>query len=125
MAQLLKGGPVAAAMTERLTARAERLKGTGVMPVLCVLRLGERPGDLVYARSAMKRCAKVGIGVREIVLPGNCPRERLLETIEQVNRDDAVHGLLMMRPLPVREDEDAARALVPPPTSWFPVRFRG
>ena len=83
-------------------------------PTLCILRLGERPGDLVYERSAMKRCGKVGIDVREIVLPEGCTRERLLETIEQVNRDGAIHGLLMMRPLPVREDEDAARALLAP-----------
>lgn len=114
MAQLMKGAPVAAAMTEQMAARTERLKQAGVMPTLCILRLGERPGDLVYESSAMKRCGKVGIDVREIVLPEGCTRERLLETIEQVNRDGAIHGLLMMRPLPVREDEDAARALLAP-----------
>ena len=114
MAQLMKGAPVAAAMTEQMVARTERLKQAGVTPTLCILRLGERPGDLVYERSAMKRCGKVGIDVREIVLPEGCTRERLLETIEQVNRDGAIHGLLMMRPLPVREDEDAARALLAP-----------
>ena len=114
MAQLMKGAPVAAAMTEQMAARTERLKQAGVTPTLCILRLGERPGDLVYERSAMKRCGKVGIDVREIVLPEGCTRERLLETIEQVNRDGAIHGLLMMRPLPVREDEDAARALLAP-----------
>lgn len=114
MAQLMKGAPVAAAMTEQMAARTERLKQAGVTPTLCIQRLGERPGDLVYERSAMKRCGKVGIDVREIVLPEGCTRERLLETIEQVNRDGAIHGLLMMRPLPVREDEDAARALLAP-----------
>ena len=114
MAQLMKGAPVAAVMTEQMAARTERLKQAGVTPTLCILRLGERPGDLVYERSAMKRCGKVGIDVREIVLPEGCTRERLLETIEQVNRDGAIHGLLMMRPLPVREDEDAARALLAP-----------
>ena len=114
MAQLMKGAPVAAAMTEQMAARTERLKQAGMTPTLCILRLGERPGDLVYERSAMKRCGKVGIDVREIVLPEGCTRERLLETIEQVNRDGAIHGLLMMRPLPVREDEDAARALLAP-----------
>ena len=105
---------MAAAMTEQMVARTERLKQAGVTPTLCILRLGERPGDLVYERSAMKRCGKVGIDVREIVLPEGCTCERLLETIEQVNRDGAIHGLLMMRPLPVREDEDAARALLAP-----------
>ena len=65
MAQLMKGAPVAAAMTEQMVARTERLKQAGVTPTLCILRLGERPGDLVYERSAMKRCGKVGIDVRE------------------------------------------------------------
>ena len=115
MAELLmKGAPVAAAMTEKLALRAQGLKQAGVTPTLCILQLGERADDLVYKRSAMKRCDKVGIRVQEIVLPESCPREKLLESIEQVNRDDAVHGLLMMRPLPVREDEDAARAMLAP-----------
>ena len=46
MAELLKGAPVARALTERLSARADALKAAGVTPRLAVIRVGERPDDL-------------------------------------------------------------------------------
>lgn len=114
MAVLLKGAPVAAAMTEALIARRQVLEGRGVVPTLCILRVGDRPGDVVYQRSAVKRCEKVGIAVEEVALPQDCGREELLDAIRRVNEDDSIHGLLLMRPLPRREDEEAARALLRP-----------
>ena len=103
MATLLKGAPVAAAMTEELTARTQKLIQAGVTPTLCILRVGDRPGDVLYQRNAVKRCEKIGIEVRQVVLPQDCGRE-----------DPAVHGLLLMRPLPDREMEKAAQALLAP-----------
>ena len=61
MAELLKGAPVARALTERLSARADALKAAGVTPRLAVIRAGERPDDLSYERGLLKRCEKVGI----------------------------------------------------------------
>ena len=61
MAELLKGAPVARALTERLSARADALKAAGVTPRLAVIRVGERPDDLSYERALLKRCEKVGI----------------------------------------------------------------
>ncbi|MCH4230695.1 MAG: bifunctional 5,10-methylene-tetrahydrofolate dehydrogenase/5,10-methylene-tetrahydrofolate cyclohydrolase, partial [Atopobiaceae bacterium] len=63
MAELLKGAPVAAALTERLMLRAAALKAEGVVPKLAIVRVGERPDDLSYERGACKRCEKVGIEV--------------------------------------------------------------
>lgn len=114
MATLLKGAPVAAAMTEDLTARTQKLVQAGVTPTLCILRVGDQPGDMVYQRNAVKRCEKIGIAVRQTVLPQNCGREELLDAIRQVNDDPAIHGLLLMRPLPDKETEEAARALLAP-----------
>lgn len=114
MATLLKGAPVAASMTEELTARTQKLIQAGVTPVLCILRVGDRPGDVVYQRNAVKRCEKIGIEVRQVVLPQDCGRAELLNVIRQVNEDPAVHGLLLMRPLPDREMEKAAQALLAP-----------
>ena len=61
MAELLKGAPVARALTERLSARADALEAAGVTPRLAVIRVGERPDDLSYERGLLKRCEKVGI----------------------------------------------------------------
>ena len=64
MAEILKGAPVAAALTERLTARAEALKARGIFPSLAIVRLGENESDVAYERGAIKRCEKIGISVR-------------------------------------------------------------
>ena len=114
MAVLLKGQPVAKALTERLIKRVEVLKGKGVTPTLAIVRVGERDDDLSYERGAVKRCNAVGIDVRKFVLPADCSQEDLMETIAQVNADASIHGCLMFRPLPKTLDEAAACAALDP-----------
>lgn len=114
MAELLKGAPVARAITEDLALRAEALRRRGIVPTLAILRVGEREDDLSYERGALKRCDKVGIEARRIVLPADCCQEALEDAIRALNADEGVHGVLMFRPLPARLDERAAAALLDP-----------
>ena len=110
MAQILRGAPVAAELTEELASRVEALREGGVMPTLAIVRVGERPDDLSYERGACKRAEKVGVAVKRFVLPEDCSQEELLTTIDAVNKDDSIHGCLMFRPLPPTLDEVAACA---------------
>lgn len=114
MAQLLKGAPAAAALTEALAQRSEALQGKGVTPALAILRVGERPDDLSYETGAAKRCEKAGIAVRRVSLPASCTRDDLLSAIQSINADPAVHGCLMLRPLPDPEAEWSACRLLDP-----------
>lgn len=114
MAQIWKGVPVAAALSQQLTERTARLKAAGVVPTLAILRVGQRPDDISYETGAIKRCQQIGVQVRQFLLPAQCQREKLLDTIEQINTDTTIHGCLMFRPLPDRDAESAARALLSP-----------
>lgn len=114
MAEILKGAPVAAALSEELIARAEKLKQAGTVPTLAILRLGERPDDVSYETGAMKRCDKIGVAVKHFLLPEDCTKERLLDTIREINADGSIHGCLMFRPLPDKDMEAAACALLAP-----------
>lgn len=114
MAELWKGAPVAAALTERLIPRAQALAEKGVTPTLAIVRVGERPEDLSYERGALKRCEKVGIAVRQYLLTSEATQADLMEVIEDINRDDSIHGCLMFRPLPKHMDEAAACAALSP-----------
>ena len=114
MAQLLKGLPAANALTEVLAERVAALNEKNITPTLAILRVGQRPDDISYETGAMKRCAKVGIAVRQFLLPEDCTREALLDTIRSINADPAIHGCLMFRPLPDREMEEAACRLLAP-----------
>ena len=105
MAEILKGAPVAAALTEQLAARAEALRSRGTVPTLAIVRVGERPDDVAYERGAMKRCEKIGIAVRQYRLPADAKQDELLRVIDEINRDEGIHGCLMFRPLPRQFDE--------------------
>ncbi|MDO4960640.1 MAG: bifunctional 5,10-methylenetetrahydrofolate dehydrogenase/5,10-methenyltetrahydrofolate cyclohydrolase [Eubacteriales bacterium] len=114
MATLLKGAEAAKALTEKLAARAEELKAKGVAPCLAIVRVGERDDDLSYERGAMKRCEKVGIEVKNVVLPVDITQEALIAEIEKINADDSIHGVLLFRPLPKHiNDEAVCSALAP------------
>lgn len=114
MAKLLKGVPVAEALSESLVKRVHELNEKGITPTLAIIRVGERPADIAYERGASKRCEKIGVNVIRFLLPEDCSREELLDTIKTVNRSPLIHGCLMFRPLPDRQMEEEAANLLDP-----------
>ena len=118
MAMLLKGAEVAKALTEELHARSEELKKNGTEPCLAILRVGAREDDLAYERGALKRCEKVGVAVRQVVLPEDVTQDVLMENIHALNADEKVHGVLMFRPLPKHLDDEAARGARSQAATW-------
>ncbi len=114
MAEILKGAAVTAAMNDKMTAQVEALKAKGIIPTLAILRVGERDDDLSYERGAMKRCEKVGVEVKNVVLPVDVESDVFFQTLEELNKDDSVHGILMFRPLPKQIDGEKARQMLAP-----------
>ena len=105
-AQILEGPKVAEALNAQIAENVEALKAAGTQPCLAILRVGERPDDISYERGAIKRAEGVGIEVRTILLAENTTTEELVATVEDINNDPAIHGLLMFRPLPKHIDEE-------------------
>lgn len=105
MADLLLGKPVADAMAADIVARAKALTASGKQPTLAIVRVGERPDDLTYERSAMKRADACGIAVKRFVLPADASTDDVLAAVAAVNSDDSIHGCLLFRPLPEGIDE--------------------
>lgn len=99
MAEIWKGAPAAAALTQQLAERAEVLKSNGVTPTLAILRVGENPSDISYETGALKRCAKVGIEVKQFILPEDYKEAELFKAVDTINSDPAIHGCLFFRPL--------------------------
>ena len=99
-AEVWKGAPVAEALSENLKTRIAALAEKGVVPCLGMIRIGERPGDLSYERSATKRCASLGIAIEKHVLPAGVTEDELICLIKRMNADSAIHGILFFRPLP-------------------------
>lgn len=113
-AQLLKGAPVAAALAEKNAADAAVLNGMNIVPTLAIVRVGQRADDISYEKGAAKRCAAAGVDVRSIVLPGDVKQEEFMARLEDLNLNESIHGILLLRPLPSHLDEEAARQALDP-----------
>ena len=111
---IVKGAPVVAAMNEANAARCAALREKGVVPTLAVVRVGAREDDLSYEKGVMARCAKVGVEVKQFLLPADAAQEELLDVIACINADPSIHGCLLFRPLPRQFDDRTVRAALAP-----------
>ena len=108
MAKQLLGKEVNEKLNARIIAECEELKARGVNPTLAIVRCGERPDDLSYEKGATKRAEALGVAVEKFLLPEDVSQEELLRTIDAINANDQIHGVLMFRPLPkhLKADQD-------------------
>ena len=114
MAKRLLGKEVTAALNERIKADAEALKAKGVNPTLCIIRVGENESDISYERGATKRCETLGVACEKILLPEDVSQKELLATIDKVNKNDQIHGVLLFRPLPKHLDQSVIENALDP-----------
>lgn len=106
MAKQLLGKEVTASMNEKIKANVALLMEKGVTPTLGIIRVGEREDDLSYERGATKRCETLGVAYKKYLLPADVTEEELIKTIEEVNNDDLINGVLLFRPLPKHLNEE-------------------
>ena len=108
MAKLLLGKEVNEKLNARIIEQCNALKAQGVQPTLAIVRCGERPDDLSYERGATKRADTLGVAVEKFLLPEDVTKEALLKTIDEINANDKIHGVLLFRPLPkhLKADQD-------------------
>ena len=114
MAEILKGAPAANALSLNLIKRVENLKLNNLTPKLEILRLGAKAEDLSYESGIIKRCEKVGIEVKQVILNEDCTHEELLNEIKNANQDKSIHGVILFRPLKDKELEQEAINLLKP-----------
>ena len=114
MAKQLLGKEVTAALNERIKADVAKLQEKGINPTLCIIRVGENGSDISYEKGATKRCETLGVACEKILLPADVSQDELLATIDKVNKDDHIHGVLLFRPLPKHLNQSViANALDP------------
>jgi len=100
-ARIIDGKAVAAKLRVEYRERIAKMVSTrGVRPGLSVILVGEDPASQVYVRNKIRDCAEVGIRSELIELPASTSEAALLERIDALNADAAVHGILIQLPLP-------------------------
>jgi methylenetetrahydrofolate dehydrogenase (NADP+)/methenyltetrahydrofolate cyclohydrolase len=100
-AWIIDGKLIAAELRARVAAEVARLQREhGLTPGLAVVLVGSDPASQIYVRSKHKQTQAAGMASFEHVLPAGVAQDELLALIGKLNRDPAVHGILVQLPLP-------------------------
>lgn len=114
MGQIIKGKPVADAITAEIVKDVEVLKSKDIEPKLKIVRVGAREDDLAYERGALSRMEKCGIKAEVLELPVDICQADFVKELKAVNDDPSVHGILLFRPLPKQLDMEKIKFVVDP-----------
>lgn len=107
MTALVLDGKLCAKDTEtRLQAQVAQLKErTGCTPILATILVGADPASATYVKMKGNACRRVGMDSMAIELPDTTTTEELLKTIQDLNDNQDVHGILLQHPVPEQIDE--------------------
>ena len=104
-ARLIDGRAIAAAITMRVATAAARLKSeAGVTPGLAVVLVGDDPASRLYVSGKGRKAEEVGFHSVQHNLPASTGESELLALVGSLNRDPAIHGILVQFPLPAQID---------------------
>jgi methylenetetrahydrofolate dehydrogenase (NADP+)/methenyltetrahydrofolate cyclohydrolase len=101
VATLMDGRALAERIRGEVAAEVARRGRLGLATVL----VGDDPASDIYIRLKHKALDEVGIEGRDLRLPATIAQDELLTTVEELNRDDTVDGILVQLPLPDHLDE--------------------
>jgi methylenetetrahydrofolate dehydrogenase (NADP+)/methenyltetrahydrofolate cyclohydrolase len=107
MSNLIDGRAIAEKVYVDLRGEIAALKSKGVTPGLAVVLVGDDPASRAYVRSKDKMSRELGLHSVKLELPESTSQDELLARVEELNRDPAVHGILVQSPPPKQIDEAA------------------
>jgi methylenetetrahydrofolate dehydrogenase (NADP+)/methenyltetrahydrofolate cyclohydrolase len=100
-ARLLQGGPIAAEIRQAVAEDVETFVAReGRPPGLAVIICGRDAPSMVYLQQILRSCEKAGIAGRLVEIGDDASEQRVTETIERLNRDPTVDGIIVQMPLP-------------------------
>jgi 5,10-methylene-tetrahydrofolate dehydrogenase/methenyl tetrahydrofolate cyclohydrolase len=107
-AKLIDGKAIAATIRGEIGEEVARMQAEyGKAPGLATVLVGQRKDSETYVRMKKRACAEVGINSFGHELPADVSQEALLEVVQSLNEDPAVHGILVQLPLPDHIDDEA------------------
>ena len=103
-AQLIDGNALSRQLRGDVAKRAAALRARGMTPGLAVVLVGENPASQVYVRNKVKACEDSGLHSVMERYPATLSEADLLARVDALNRDPAIHGILVQLPLPAHID---------------------
>ena len=107
----LRGKKVSDGIKEYVSKELETLS---FVPKLAIVRVGENPDDMSYERGATKKLKSFGLDVASYVFPQDISDEAFKKAFKDINEDDEVTGILLLRPLPHTINEKNIENMIDP-----------
>lgn len=107
----LRGKKVSDGIKEYVSKELETLS---FVPKLAIVRVGENPDDMSYERGATKKLKSFGLDVASYVFPQDISDEAFKKAFKDINEDDEVTGILLLRPLPHTINEKDIENMIDP-----------
>ncbi len=108
LSKIIDGKAISAQINKENAEETARIKEKyGTVPGLAVVLVGNDPASQVYVSSKVKKCAELGFYSEKIVLPENATQQEVLDVVNSLNSNPAIHGILVQSPPPPQIDEQA------------------
>lgn len=115
MSNVIDGKQFADDLCEKLKIEVAELQAQhSLLPCIAVVLVGEDPASQVYVRNKVRRCEQLGIRSIEHRLNDDTSEAELLALINELNNDEAVHGILVQLPVPDQINDKAVLAAISP-----------
>ena len=113
-ARRLTGKEPAAAARAAAARRVTELRQSGIVPTLALVSVGEDPASQIYLKRKTEACAEAGIEVQRVTIPAGIDTAGVIERVQALGEDPAVHGILVQLPLAPPAEGQAVLEAVPP-----------
>jgi methylenetetrahydrofolate dehydrogenase (NADP+)/methenyltetrahydrofolate cyclohydrolase len=105
-AHIINGKEIAQIIKDELKVEVEGLVAKGIIPTLAVVLVGEDPASKVYVKNKKIACTYVGIRSLSYELPSTASQDEVLAVVDELNKREDVHGILVQLPLPTHINDD-------------------
>ncbi len=112
--QILDGKALSNKIKDKVSQEVKELKAKGLTPGLAVVVVGDDPASHTYVRMKQKACESTGIYSIIHKMPLDISQEKILETIEMMNKNPNIHGILVQLPLPSHIDTNKVLETINP-----------
>ena len=103
--KILDGKALAQLAEEDIKVHVANLKKKGITPTLATILVGLDPASATYVKMKQNACARLGMDSIAVELSKDTTTQELLNTIEKLNSDNSVHGILLQHPVPSQINE--------------------
>ena len=110
----IDGKIIAQSVKDRVKSAVNELKSQGISPCLATILVGDNPASATYVKNKHKACEEVGILTKDHKLNSDTLQAELNQIIENLNKDNSVHGILVQLPLPNHLDEFTTTSRISP-----------